>query len=172
MDVKTEELKQRYKDMRQKRWHILYTAPKTEKSVEKRLLIEGVQVYLPLYLSKRKWSDRVKLVELPLFNSYIFVYCSENDVRSLVITPGVVKVVFYLGKPAVVKEVEIDAIKEFINIAEGCSIISEGDVVNILGGPLEKKSGEVLRINEKIITLYIETLGTVCVEIGKVEKKK
>lgn len=157
-------------------WYILYTAPRAEKVAEKRLLEEDIEVYLPLYLSKRKWSDRVKIVELPLFNSYIFVHCSEVKLRTLVTVPGVVRVVFYLGKPAVVKDFEIDAIKEFVGIAESCSIISEGDVVNILGGPFEKASGKVLRLNNKIVTLSIDTLGTVCmqleVELDKVEKKK
>lgn len=176
MDVNNLETRP-YSSKRPKEWFVLYTASRAEKIAEKRLLEEnGVEVYLPLYMSKRKWSDRVKIVELPLFNSYIFVYCTEIKLRMLVGIPGIARIVYYDKKPAIVKNFEIDAIKEFVGIAKGCNIISEGDVVDILGGPFEKVSGKVLRLNDKIVTLSIDTLGTICmqleVELDKVVKKK
>jgi len=54
-------------------WYLLYTASRAEKQVEQRIKLEGVEVFLPMHLTPRKWSDRVKMVEVPLFSSYIFV---------------------------------------------------------------------------------------------------
>lgn len=153
------------------RWYVLYTAPRAEKLVEKRLRGEGVEVFLPLIKSKRKWSDRIKVVELPLFYSYIFVHCPVVKLRTLVVVPGVVRVVYYLGRPAIVKDFEIDVIKDFLKMSEGNTVISKGNIVDILIGPLEKKSGEVVKLNEKYAYLYLEEIGaTVCIEMDKVSK--
>lgn len=55
------------------KWYVLYTAPRAEKQVENRIRGMGVICWLPLRKSPRAWSDRVKIVEMPLFPSYIFV---------------------------------------------------------------------------------------------------
>ena len=56
-----------------KKWIAVYTKPRHEKTVEKELQKKGFEVYLPLLKQRRKWSDRKKWVEFPLFRSYIFV---------------------------------------------------------------------------------------------------
>ena len=53
-------------------WYVLYTAPRAEKQVRDRINALGVECWLPLHRAPRVWSDRVKIVELPLFNSYLF----------------------------------------------------------------------------------------------------
>ncbi len=154
------------------KWYVLYTAPRAEKKVADRLIKEGFEIFLPIYKAKRKWSDRVKEVELPLFNSYVFVHCPNIKLRYSVLVPGVVKVVYYVGRPAVVTDAEIEAIKDFLNLSNKNKIISVGDMVSILGGVLEKKSGEVTKIGERFTYLYIESLdATVCIENINIEKK-
>jgi len=152
-------------------WFVLYTSARAEKRVAERLKDMGVEAYLPLHKSKRKWSDRVKEMEMPLFNSYIFVKLPEHKLRELLLVYGVSRILFYLGRPAVVRDEEIDAIKEFLTIAENKEIISTGDIVQILGGAMENKKGEVLKVEDKLVTLYLEELGAkIYVSLSHVNK--
>jgi transcription antitermination factor NusG len=152
-------------------WFVLYTAARAEKKVEARLKEMGVDVFLPIHRTKRKWSDRVKVVDSPLFNSYIFVRTPEHLLRELVLVYGVTKIIFYLGRPAVVRDEEIEAIKEFLNYAENKEIVSEGDRVEILSGIMGNKKGEVLRIKGDVVTLFLEELGAkICVSLSQVNK--
>lgn len=141
------------------KWYVLYTAPRAEKKVAKRLSGEGIEVFLPLYQSKRKWSDRIKMVELPLFASYIFVHCNDIRLRTLTAFHGVVRVLYYNGRPAVVKDEEIAAINEFIPLANGNRLISKGDMMKILAGPYVEKTGKVVKYSKKYSYLYIEETG-------------
>lgn len=145
-------------------WYVLYTSARAEKQVEQRLKLAGIETYLPLHRSRRKWSDRVKVVEVPLFNSYVFVRCEEHKLRELMLIYGVSRAVYYLGKPAVVRDVEIDAIKEFLQIAHERELITNGDEVRIMSGVFEDQVGKVLFVNDKCACLYLAELGAkVCV---------
>ena len=70
-------------------WYVLYTAPRAEKQVRDRIDALGVECWLPLHRAPRVWSDRVKIVELPLFNSYLFVRCTDPELRNLTRVYGV-----------------------------------------------------------------------------------
>ncbi len=154
-------------------WYVLYTSSRAEKRVEERLKNEGYITYLPLHKAKRKWSDRIKVVEIPLFNSYIFVYCDEYRLRGSLMLPGISRILYYLGKPAIVKQSELDAIEDFLKIAEGNKVITKGDEVEIICGPFQKVSGKVINIDKKYSMLYLEQLGaTVCIETINIEKVK
>ncbi len=164
---------QRVRSGLRKYWHVLYTSARAEKRAEARLREVGVETFLPLHMVKRKWSDRVKVVEQPLFSSYIFVNCDDYKLRQLPFIYGVSRIVYYNGRPAIVKQVEIDAIKEFLEIARNREIIASGDEVEILCGPLKSKSGKVIEVNEKYAKLTIEELGAkICVSLLKLNKKK
>ena len=80
-------------------WYVLYTAPRAEKQVRDRIDALGVECWLPLHRAPRVWSDRVKIVELPLFNSYLFVRCTDPELRNLTRVYGVARIVYYNGKP-------------------------------------------------------------------------
>ena len=95
-------------------WFALYTKPHNELKVAQKLLTMGIESYCPTIIVEKQWSDRKKKIEQPLLNSYVFVKINEKD-RSLVFdVPGVVRYLFWLGKPAVVKEVEVQAIKQML----------------------------------------------------------
>lgn len=131
----------------------------------------GKVSYLPLHKVKRKWSDRVKIVELPLFNSYVFVNVAEHELSSLLSIQGVARVVYYLRKPAVVRDYEIEAIKEFISLAGLNEIVHTGDFVTVSDGILKDKGGKVLFVTEKEVVLYLEELGAkISVKKEMVEK--
>jgi Transcription antiterminator len=151
-------------------WYVLYTAPRAEKQVAERLSLSGVDNWLPLHRSPRVWSDRVKIVEMPLFNSYIFVRCHETKLRGLLNVYGVSRIVYYDGKPAIVRQKEIDAIKHFL-VEAACHELCEGEKVEILRGAMKQVSGRVVKINKKHLFLYIEQLSaTVCVDLTDVAK--
>jgi transcription antitermination factor NusG len=164
---------QRVKRGLRKYWYVLYTSARAEKRAEERLKETGVETFLPLHRVKRKWSDRVKVVEQPLFFSYIFVNCDDYKLRQLPFVYGVSRIVYYNGRPAVVRENEINAIKEFLDIAKHREIISNGDEVEILCGPLKSKSGKVIEVNDKYAKLTIEELGAkICVSLLELNKTK
>jgi transcription antitermination factor NusG len=153
-------------------WHVLYTTPRAEKRVYEKIQGENIECYLPLHRSPRVWSDRVKLVDVPLISSYVFVRCKEYETMNLLRLNGVVRVVFYNGKPAVIRQFEIDAMKEFLKLAEGKELTT-GEEVEILSGSLKKQSGKIIKIKKKFIFLRIEQLAaTICVNIENVAPLK
>src|SRR6187551_2660447 len=104
------------------KWYAIYTRPRWEKKVNNLLLEKGLESYCPLNKVRRKWSDRVKLVEEPLFKGYVFVKVSDDDRTSVRMTPGVINFVYWEGKPAIIKEREMKAIKRFLDEYENVEV--------------------------------------------------
>ena len=164
-------------------WYVLYTAPRAEKQVRDRIDALGVECWLPLHRAPRVWSvsythltlprvwsDRVKIVELPLFNSYLFVRCTDPELRNLTRVYGVARIVYYNGKPAVVRQKEIDAIQDFLDQASEHALCP-GEEVEILCGAMKHVSGKVKKIKKNHLVLYLEQLGaTVCVKLDDVAR--
>ena len=96
-------------------WYALYTKSKSEKKVNQRLLDLGFETYLPLRKQLKQWSDRRKLVEIPLINSYIFVRTLQSKLLDIVKVEGVSRYISFSGRPVVVRDVEIDMMKEFLS---------------------------------------------------------
>ncbi len=86
------------------KWYVIYTRPRWEKKVHSLLHTKGIESYCPLNKVRRKWSDRVKLVEEPLFKSYVFVKTNEEGRTAVRMTDGVVNFLYWNGKPGLVKE--------------------------------------------------------------------
>jgi transcription antitermination factor NusG len=144
----------------EKHWLVIYTKPRAEKKVNERLLEEGFETYLPLQKVIRQWSDRKKKVEVPLFNSYVFIKANEKDRFKILEVYGVVRFIFYLGKPAIVREFEIENIKEFLNKTKGSNITFKiNERVEITEGPLRGKAGKIEQLGKNTIKLSIEQLG-------------
>jgi transcriptional antiterminator RfaH len=96
-------------------WLVLYTKPKNEIKVARRLAAAGITVYCPMLTTLKQWSDRKKKVSLPLFPSYVFVQVTELQRGVVFDIPGVVRYLFWLGKPAIVREEEISTITELLS---------------------------------------------------------
>ena len=157
-----------------RKWYVLYTTPRAEKQVEQRLIEAGIETFLPVHVSPRKWSDRVKYVEMPLFSSYIFVHTTDSVLRNLLRINGVVRIVFHSGAPAVIRDSEIVAIRSFLLKAREKELIYEiGDELIIACGPMKDISGKIKKINKTHLLLHLEQLGcTVSVAINQVVRKK
>ena len=133
-----------------KKWIAVYTKPRHEKTVEKELQKKGFEVYLPLLKQRRKWSDRKKWVEFPLFRSYIFVKTEIKNALFVLQTLGVVKVVKFGGEVAVIQNDSIQAIKLMIEggyMPEATDYFVKGDPVEVKDGPLKGLVGEVIRVD-------------------------
>ena len=149
------------------KWLAIYSRPRWEKKVNKLLLEKGFESYCPLNKVRRKWSDRVKIVEEPLFKSYVFVKVSDEDRTGVRMTNGVINFVYWDGKPAVIKEKEINSIKRFLNEYENVEVqpmnLQVHQRVKITTGPLMDQEGEVLSVQRKAVKVAIDSLGYVLV---------
>ncbi len=146
-----------------RKWLAIYSKPRWEKKVTQLLKEKGFEVYCPLNKVRRKWSDRIKLVEEPLFKSYVFVKISEDERTAVRMTSGVVNFVYWDGKPAIIKEREINAIKSFLNEHENVMVqpmnLEANQRVKITGGPLMDAEGTILELNHKTVKIAIDSLG-------------
>jgi transcription antitermination factor NusG len=146
-----------------RKWLAIYSRPRWEKKVNQLLLEKGFESYCPLNKVRRKWSDRVKIVEEPLFKSYVFVKVNEEDRTGVRMTPGVINFVYWDSKPAVIKEKEINAIKRFLNEYENVEVqpinLQVHQRVKIITGPLMDHEGEVLSLQRKVVKVAIDSLG-------------
>ena len=133
-------------------WYALYVRARHEKKVEQQLQRIHVQTYLPLRRVLRQWSDRKKWIDQPLFSSYIFIQTDEKGRYNALRTFGAVKIISFNGKPAVVQKSEIENIKNILRenpSAESCPILSAGDRVLVIRGPLTGLQGNLLEIKNK-----------------------
>ena len=146
-----------------KNWFVVYTNPRAEKKVAERLRKLGIEVYCPLLKTMRQWSDRKKKVDIPLFTSYLFVHLEDGDRNRVFMADGVVRYLYWLGKPAIVRQSEIDTIREWLDEKEIEEVqltdIQKGDTVLIETGLFKQETGTVTAISRQFVTLKIESLG-------------
>lgn len=150
-----------------RKWLAVYTRPRWEKKVNRLLAEKGLESYCPLNKVRRKWSDRIKLVEEPLFKSYVFVKVSEAERAEVRLTTGAVNFVYWNGKPAVIREKEINAIKRFLNEHENVVAkpvdMKVNQRVRIAQGLLMDQEGKILELRSKIAKVAIDSLGYILV---------
>ena len=153
-------------------WYVVYTKPKWEKKVAERLNEIGVVAYCPLISKTSQWTDRKKTVQVPLFNSYIFVQVDEKDRSSVFDVVGAVRYLFWLGKPAIVKDSEIATIQEWLSAPEDYEISldqwKKGDKIIVESGPFVNQSAVIQDVKPNHYILLLESLGCVL----RLKKKK
>ena len=154
-----------------RKWLAIYSRPRWEKKVSKLLTEKGFECYCPLNKIRRKWSDRVKIVEEPLFKSYVFVKLTDEDRTAVRMTSGVVNFVYWNGKPAVIREREINAIRMFMNEYENVEVqsmeLQVDQRVKVLKGPLMDLQGKIVSLGHKTVKISIESLGYILVAIER-----
>lgn len=142
-------------------WRAFYTRPRHEKKVAARLEEAGLTVYCPVYKTKVRWSDRWKKVSKPLFNGYVFACVDESGRIRVLEDPGVSRCVNWLGKPAVIRNEEIEAIRILLGEAEDVEIreFKPGDKVFVAEGALGGSPAELISVSGNRARLRIEALG-------------
>lgn len=149
--------------MEKKRWHAIYTRPRWEKKVHSLLKEKGFDSYCPINRVQRKWSDRIKTIEEPLFKSYVFVKISEAEKSSVRMVSGVVNFVYWLGKPALIRDREIENIKKFLSEYKVLEVkpvsIAVNSKVKIDQGLFMDKEATVIKVMKKRVELRIDSIG-------------
>lgn len=144
-------------------WYAVYTKPRWEKKVSENLSAIGIENYCPLNKVTTKWSDRKKIVYQPLFISYVFVYVNDQERLLLNQCDGVVNLVYWLGKPAIIRDEEIKIIKDFLMEYHRVQLkaydIHLNDRVRIINGPLSEMEGVIAGLNSKTVKVALPSLG-------------
>lgn len=152
----------------EKHWHALYVRSRSEKKVLSQLEDQGYRAYLPLVTEVKKWSDRKKKVEEPLFKSYVFVYSCDREYIPILNLYGVVKFVTFERQAVIVPESQILAIKKFVSEyekGEGYKMLNNEDLkvgqkVRIINGPMKGLTGRLETIrNKRHLIVFIDVVG-------------
>ena len=130
-------------------WVAVYTQSHAERQVLNRLTQQGFEAYLPIVEVKRHWSDRIKLVAVPLFASYIFVKIKKNEPILVRNTPGVVYIVAFRNEIATITDQEIDNIRRFVSAKQELFVeetrrLRKGAAVRIVEGPFAGMVGTLV----------------------------
>ena len=147
-----------------KKWFILYTKPNHEIKVAEQLEAINISCFCPTVTVYKQYSDRKKKVIKPLLPSYVFVYIEEgkrNDVFSVF---GIVRYMFWLGKPAEVREKEIELMKKYLNgefQSVSLTTFTKGQLHKISEGVFAGKIGKIIEIQKNKIKLQLESLGMI-----------
>ncbi len=144
-------------------WLAVYTKPRWEKKINQVFTEAGLESYCPLNKVHRKWSDRIKLVEEPLFKSYVFVQVTPDEEKQVRLVNGVLNFVYWLGKPAVIHPKDIERIKRFLRDYEDVEAIAldlqPDSRVIIRAGLLMDKEARVISASKKRVEVEIESMG-------------
>jgi len=137
---------------------------------------KGIESYLPLRKELRRWSDRKKWVEEPLFRCYVFVRIPLQDYISALQTYGVVRMVSFNGRPAPIPDEQIDAVRrvlEEIKTVEPISYLVIGQKVEVIKGPLAGIRGVLIqKRNQNRLVIAIESIRQgISIEINADEVK-
>ena len=155
-----------------KYWYAIYVRSRHEKKVHQLLLEKGVESSLPLIKTTRKWSDRKKKVEIPLFRGYVLVKIDvDKDRLKILETDGVVKIIGIQNKPSRIPNEEIHWIHmmvEKFDTVQNENGIPVGQKVRVTAGPFKGVEGVAMRGgNQSRLVIVIESImNAVSVEIS------
>ena len=144
------------------KWFVIYTKPNFEIKVAQGINSIGLNAYCPVYTEIKQYSDREKKVTKPLLKSYVLVQLSESDRIKVFSIPGVLRYVFWLGKPAEVRAKEIEILKTNLTGSYDQVSISKlvkGEQYTIAAGPFKGQTGKVLEILKNKLRLELPSLG-------------
>lgn len=129
-------------------WWAIYTRHQHEKAVAEMLRAKGLEVFLPVYQSQRRWQDRVKVLSLPLFPCYLFVRGGLDRRTPVVVTPGVHMILSIGDHAAIIPDSEVQAIRKTLEgpfRVEPHPYLKCGDKVRVKRGTLEGLVGILVR---------------------------
>ena len=145
------------------KWHVLYTKPRHEVKALERLAQNGFEVYCPMKTTLKQWSDRKKKVSEPLLPSYIFIKITEKKRATPLTDPSVLNYIFWLGKPAIVRDEEIDTLKGIISKDKVQEFeirqLNIGDKIDFNKGQIKSKNAIIKTISNNYITVELIELG-------------
>ncbi len=148
------------------RWYIFYCRSRSEKKVFDLLTKSDFNAFLPIIKVMRQWSDRKKMVLVPMLPGYMFVYCLHANIYNVVQTDNIVAPVKIAGKNLFLRDYELDFLKKieendlFDSASSSSKRFSKGDKVIVIDGPLKGFEGECIREEGKnYLQIQIESIG-------------
>lgn len=148
----------------EKQWYVIYTKSNCEKKVASILSKYNIENYCPLNRTMRQWADRKKMIQTPLFTSYVFV-CILPDALYKVrqTSTDIINFVYWLGKPAIIRNDEIQLIKNFlvqyIDVTLEKQPIHVNDRIKVLSGPFMNMEGNIRSIEHNKVKMTLPSLG-------------
>src|ERR1700761_5846822 len=129
-------------------WFALHVKPRHERAVEQQLGARLLEVYSPYYSTRRRWSDRVKTVEFPLFSRYVFCRFSFEERLAVISVPSVLSIVGFGGSPCPVADKDIETVRSMVS--SGLPVmpwpsLRIGERVRVCHGPLAGLEGILTR---------------------------
>ena len=155
-----------------KYWYVVYVRSRHEKKVYHLFVEMGIESSLPLIKTTRKWSDRKKKVEMPLFRGYVFVRIDVGtDKRNILITDGVVKFIGIRNNPSRIPDEQIHWIHMMVeesDTVQNENVIPVGQKVRVTAGPFKGIEGVVMRSGKRPrLVVHIESImNAVSVDIN------
>lgn len=141
----------------------MYTRPRWEKRIARKLEEKGVEAYCPLNRVTRQWSDRKKTVHEPLFKGYVFIFLADDEKWSVKAVDGILNFVYWNGKPAVIRPEEIETIKRFLNEFSDVQVeeykLAIDKKVRIQTGVLMNYEGTIIEVSGNRARVQIESMG-------------
>jgi len=145
----------------EKKWFVVYTRPQQELKVASQLSALGITNYCPTITLIKQYSDKKKVIK-PLLSSYVMVHLHENQREKVFSCMGIVRYLFFLGKPAVVPANQINLMQDYLNGVYNdfkVTTLSVGDSHTITEGPFSGVTGKVVEINNTKVKLELASLG-------------
>ncbi len=133
-------------------WYAIHVRPRFEQLVSTALSGKGYEEYLPVYSSRRTWSDRKKEIDLPLFPGYLFCRFDVQRRLPILTTPGVISIIGVGKTPEAIPDAEIDAVKATVNSGlhlQPWPQLVIGSKVMIEQGPLKGVEGIAMDFKKK-----------------------
>jgi len=146
----------------EKKWFVVYTRPQQELKVAGQLSAMGITNYCPTITLIKQYSDRKKKVIKPLLSSYVMVQLEEKERNKVFTCSGIVRYLFFLGKPAVVPASDISLMQYHLNGVYNdfkVTTLSVGDSHRITEGPFSGFTGKVVETNNTKVKLELASLG-------------
>ena len=145
-----------------KKWFVVYTKPQQELKVASQLSAMGITNYCPTITLVKQYSDRKKKVNKSLLSSYVMVELEDNESNKVYACNGILRYLFFLGKPAVIPANQINLMQNHLNGVYNdfkVTTLSVGDSHTITQGPFSGVSGRVVETDNTKVKLELASLG-------------
>lgn len=157
---------------REQAWFAVQVRTRYESMAATALRGKGYEPFLPMFTSRRRWSDRIKEIELPLFPGYLFCRLNPQNRLPVLKTPGVIQIVGVGRNPMPLEECEVEAIQTVVKSGlprEPWPFLQVGNRVRIEYGPLSDREGILVAFkgNYRIVMSVTLLQRSVAVEIDR-----
>ena len=160
----------------EKLWHVIYTKSKWEKKVDSLLMQRGFESWCPVQKKERQWSDRKKIIEEPLFRSYVFVKAAKEDRNQILSVNGVVNFLYFEKKPAIIRDKEIELIRKYLGLSyTNIQVVDMGSIkpqtkVTVNNGLFMGQRGEVVKADKKSVYVRLDSINMMMIVEFKLEE--